>query len=153
MSVIFPWLVVVSVLFCLALLSVYSVQKVTPPCFLDEDNVMRCNQCKKMTYSFKGLTASEGEICWPWALYMHACIEIETSLDSRPRRERRPGIPCMRMRVHYPKKGVIRVFVDTVSKINRILFVFWSYSPLHRSIVQRWLSSYALYCISSQVST
>ena len=46
------------------------------------------------------------------------------SLDSRPRRERRPGIPCMRMRVHYPKKGVIRVFVDTVSKINRILFVF-----------------------------
>ncbi len=38
--------------------------------------------------------------------------------------EKRPGIPCMRMRVHYPKKGVIRVFVDTVSKINRILFVF-----------------------------
>ncbi len=46
------------------------------------------------------------------------------SLDSRPRRERRPGIPCMRMRVHYLKKEVIRVFVDTVSKINRILFVF-----------------------------
>ncbi len=63
MSVIFPWLVVVSVLFCLALLSVYSVQKVSPPCFLDEDNVMRCNRCKKMTYSYKGLTASEGEIC------------------------------------------------------------------------------------------
>ena len=49
---------------------------------------------------------------------------VAASLDSRPRRERRPGIPCMRMRVHYPKKGVIRVFVDTVSKINRILFVF-----------------------------
>ena len=46
------------------------------------------------------------------------------SLDSRPRRERRPGIPYMRMCVHYPKKEVIRVFVDTVSKINRILFVF-----------------------------
>ena len=45
------------------------------------------------------------------------------SLNSRPQRERRPGILCMRMRVHYPKKGVIRVFVDTVSKINRILFV------------------------------
>ena len=50
--------------------------------------------------------------------------ERTNSLDSRPQRERRPGIHCMRMRVHYPKKGVIRVFVDTVSKINRILFVF-----------------------------
>ncbi len=28
----------------------------------------------------------------------------------------------MRMRLHYPKKGVIRVFVDTFSKINSILF-------------------------------
>ena len=66
MSVIFPWLVLVlSVLLCLVLLSgcSQSVHSDTPPCFLDEDNVMRCNQCQKMTYSYKGLTASEGETC------------------------------------------------------------------------------------------
>ena len=51
-------------------------------------------------------------------------INYDCSFDSRQRRERRPGIPCMHMCVHYPKKGVIRVFVDTVSKINCILFVF-----------------------------
>ncbi len=66
MSVIFPWLVLVlSVLFCLVLLSGYSQSAVhsdTPSCFLDEDNVMRCNQCKKMTY-YKALTGSEGETC------------------------------------------------------------------------------------------
>ncbi len=68
MSVIFPWLeLVLSVLFCLALLSAWysqsAVHSDTPSCFLDEDNVIRCNQCKKMTYSYKGLTASEGETC------------------------------------------------------------------------------------------
>ncbi len=43
--------------------------------------------------------------------------KMATSLDSRPHflGKRRPGIHCTRMRVHYPKKGVIRVFV---SKIN-----------------------------------
>ena len=33
------------------------------------------------------------------------------------RGKRRPGIHCMRMRLNYPKKGVIRLFADTVSKI------------------------------------
>ena len=78
MSVIFPWLVLVlSVLFCLALLSAWysqSVQRVTPPCFLDEDNVMRCNQCKKMTYSYKDwLTASEGKYSIPYIYAPHTC--------------------------------------------------------------------------------
>ncbi len=40
-----------------------------------------------------------------------ACLCM-ASLDSRPQRKRRPGIPSMRIHVHYPKKGVIRVFVD-----------------------------------------
>ena len=40
------------------------------------------------------------------------------SLDCRPQGRRKGGLVCMRMCVHYPKKGVIRVFVVTVSKIN-----------------------------------
>ena len=34
---------------------------------------------------------------------------------SRPIKNR-PGIDCLRMRVHYPKKGVIRILTDTFSK-------------------------------------
>ncbi len=52
---------------------------------------------------------------------------IHYLIASIPRREEKGGlhgILCMHKRVHYPKKGVIRVFVDTVSKINRILIVF-----------------------------
>ncbi len=46
-------------------------------------------------------------------------------LVSIPGREEKDGLVYLvRMHVLYPQKGVIRVFVDTFSKINRILFVF-----------------------------
>ncbi len=63
-------------------------------------------------------------VCFCFVVGVHWGSTVYISLDSRPQREWRPGILCMRMRVHYPKKGVIRVFVDTVSKISCILFVF-----------------------------
>ncbi len=77
-----------------------SKDAINSPYIFDQDSSMKCNgHTETVAYNI-------------------------ASLDSRPRRERRPGIPCMRMRVHYPKKGVIRVFVDTVSKINRIYYLY-----------------------------
>ncbi len=100
------------------------------------------SKCKRMwleAVSFRRIATVE-QLNYSWNRNIHSQLyripcaatprgimyayNYSASLDSRPRRERRPGILCMRMRVHYPKKGVIRVFVDTVSKINRILFVF-----------------------------
>ncbi len=43
---------------------------------------------------------------------LYFCTSGVASIPGREEKGGLAGIPCMRMRVHYPKKGVICVFVD-----------------------------------------
>ncbi len=55
-----------------------------------------------MLYTSRGFT-------WFYTHYTHAyCMHID-SLDSRPRRERRPGILCMRMREMIDNNFIIQI--------------------------------------------